>query len=147
MPEVTKTERRGGYEVRWLLYAAEEIYEGSPEMTLTIAYALDGGQIGELERAEYLITERGILPERREREGPSETANVGFCEREQKWYGWSHRAICSFGIGDRLFDDDWVSPDLMRSTEAMPYTERGAKIIATLDEARRAASNFAVPVS
>ena len=26
-------------------------------------------------------------------------ANIGWSEPEQKWYGWSHRAIYSFGIG------------------------------------------------
>lgn len=26
-------------------------------------------------------------------------ARIGFCESEQKWYGWSHRAIFGFGIG------------------------------------------------
>jgi len=29
----------------------------------------------------------------------SPTCCVGFNEKEQKWYGWSHRAICGFGIG------------------------------------------------
>lgn len=24
---------------------------------------------------------------------------IGFNEAEQKWYGWSHRAICGFGVG------------------------------------------------
>ncbi|WP_028525625.1 hypothetical protein [Runella limosa] len=27
------------------------------------------------------------------------TSNIGFNPKEQKWYGWSHRAICGFGIG------------------------------------------------
>ena len=28
-----------------------------------------------------------------------ETSNIGFNPKEQKWYGWSHRAIYGFGIG------------------------------------------------
>jgi len=28
--------------------------------------------------------------------------NIGFSEKEQKWYGWSHRAIFGFGIGSKV---------------------------------------------
>lgn len=27
---------------------------------------------------------------------------LGFSEEDQKWYGWSHRAICGFGIGSKV---------------------------------------------
>jgi len=30
---------------------------------------------------------------------PYQICQIGFCEKEQKWYGWSHRAIYGFGIG------------------------------------------------
>lgn len=30
---------------------------------------------------------------------PKNTANIGFNPLEQKWYGWSHRAIYGFGVG------------------------------------------------
>ena len=29
------------------------------------------------------------------------TVNIGFNPEEQKWYGWSHRAIFGFGIGSK----------------------------------------------
>ena len=29
----------------------------------------------------------------------TKTANIGFNPKEQKWYGWSHRAMYGFGIG------------------------------------------------
>jgi len=29
-------------------------------------------------------------------------AHLGWCESEQKWYGWSHRAIYGFGIGSEV---------------------------------------------
>lgn len=32
--------------------------------------------------------------------------NIGFCEKEQKWYGWSHRAICGFGVGSKISKGD-----------------------------------------
>jgi hypothetical protein len=30
------------------------------------------------------------------------TACIGFSDKEQKWYGWSHRAIFGFGIGSEV---------------------------------------------
>lgn len=27
---------------------------------------------------------------------------LGFSEKENKWYGWSHRAVYGFGIGDKI---------------------------------------------
>ena len=30
----------------------------------------------------------------------SQNKNIGFSEKEQKWYGWSHRAIYGFAVGD-----------------------------------------------
>jgi len=34
------------------------------------------------------------------------TASVGWCEKEHKWYGWSHRAIFGFGIGSEIKNGD-----------------------------------------
>ena len=33
----------------------------------------------------------------------SRVACCGFSEADQKWYGWTHRGIRSFGIGDSYF--------------------------------------------
>jgi len=35
-----------------------------------------------------------------------EVACIGFSEKEQKWYGWSHRAIYGFGIGSETKKGD-----------------------------------------
>lgn len=52
---------------------------------------------------EYL-NEHGIVPELRE---PHLTVpTIGFSEKEQKWYGWSHRAIYGFGIGSTVKKGD-----------------------------------------
>jgi hypothetical protein len=29
-------------------------------------------------------------------------ASIGFSEKEQKWYGWSHRAVFGFGVGSEV---------------------------------------------
>jgi hypothetical protein len=35
--------------------------------------------------------------------------SIGYCAREEKWYGWSHRAIFGFGIGDVVKEGDCVT--------------------------------------
>jgi hypothetical protein len=64
---------------------------------------IDGGYIGTVEWAETL-SERGIAPQRRD---PSHrVCSIGFCEKEQKWYGWSHRAMFGFGVGSSVKKGD-----------------------------------------
>jgi len=46
------------------------------------------------------LDEHGINPERIHPD--SYSCCIGFSEKEQKWYGWSHRAIYGFGIGDEV---------------------------------------------
>jgi hypothetical protein len=71
---------------------------------ITKAYSnRNGCYIGDEERAEMLF-QAGINPE------PSypehDYCSIGFCEKEQKWYGWSHRARWGFGVGDQVKKGD-----------------------------------------
>lgn len=59
---------------------------------------------------------------------------IGFSEKEQKWYGWSHRAIHGFGIGDKY-------------KECYPTGTKIGKTIKTLEQAKEAAEKFAESVS
>jgi len=61
-------------------------------------------------------------------------ANIGFNPSEQKWYGWSHRAVHGFGVGDI-------------PKEFYPDREVTGKTIETLDEAKEAAKRFADSVA
>ena len=73
---------------------------------------------------------------------------IGFCEREQKWYGWSHRAIYGFGIGDEVKEGDcaassgWIDDFLRDHPEADVSLPVGFKA-ASLDDAKRMAIAFA----
>ncbi len=70
------------------------------ETSWQAAYNLNGDYIGDVETAKFLCDDRGIAPETVK---PGDNVcSIGFCEREQKWYGWSHRAIHGFGIGDTV---------------------------------------------
>ena len=61
------------------------------------AYTPNGDYIGNSEVAHFLCVKKGIKPEKI---SPSnnKVCSIGFCEAEQKWYGWSHRAIFGFGL-------------------------------------------------
>lgn len=68
--------------------------QGNPETDMHSAYALDESYIGNIIDAKYLCEERGIKPEKRLE--TSTVASVGFSEKDGKWYGCSHRALCGF---------------------------------------------------
>lgn len=64
-----------------------------------LAYSLiDDGYIGET-NTELVksFVRRGIVPQLADPE--HRACSIGFSEREQKWYGWSHRAMCGFALG------------------------------------------------
>ncbi len=59
-------------------------------------YTTDDKYIGGIDDLNYLL-DRGIYDI--QTFGDCKCCAIGFNEDEQKWYGWSHRAICGFGIG------------------------------------------------
>jgi hypothetical protein len=76
----------------------------TPECMYDEAVTIDGCYIGSPETAKYLCDERGIKPELA---SPTHrVCSIGFCEKDQKWYGWSHRAIFGFGIGSKVSKGD-----------------------------------------
>jgi hypothetical protein len=124
---------KAGYEIR-----TEKVQIGKNDaITMKSAYTPEGYYIGDSKRAYRLIVKRGIKPEL----APSCTVcSIGFCEREQRWAGWSHRAICSFGIGDKIFEACY-------GDDHTPFIQHGKVTIETLDQAKQAAINFAEYVS
>lgn len=125
-----------------------EVVPGEPKMTAAFSLK-DGGYIG-LEDDAKRLEERGIVPELREPDHG--TCSIGFCEKEQKWYGWSHRAMCGFGIGDVVKDGDcaatsgWTDEYLEQHPEADTRLPVGFKA-ETLEDAKRIAIAFADCVS
>jgi len=68
------------------------------------AETLNGKYIGEPKLAENLYEIYGISFDVISDE--HNVCSIGFSEREQKWYGWSHRAIFGFGIGSEIKKGD-----------------------------------------
>ena len=64
------------------------------------------GMEGQLEDKEF-FAEHGIEQLQTNGDpGQRHAANTGFSPAEQKWYGWSHRAIFGFGIGHTVKKGD-----------------------------------------
>lgn len=147
--EVIKVRQyKAGYEIR-----TERVEYGSnPEVIMKSAYAIPGGDyIGSSKRAHRLIVKRGIKPEKA---NPNHNVcSIGFSERTQKWWGWSHRAICGFGIGDVVTDEDhlcsmsgWTDEYLAEHPEEDLSLPVGF-VAETLEDAKRMAVAFAAAVS
>ena len=127
--------KKWGYEVR-----TEIAVVCSTPFDMFSAYTPSGDYIGSPRDAAYLCKRRGIAPEKAD---PNHgTCSIGFCESDGKWYGWSHRAIVGFAIGNKLFEEKFSG-----ATPKTKFIEHGRKTIKTLGEARQAASNFARSVS
>lgn len=89
---------KAGYEVREELIDDSEY--GGNGFTKKTAYTPGGHYIGDSKWAYRLCKKWGIKPELAYPD--KNVCVIGFCEREKKWYGWSHRALWGFGVGDSV---------------------------------------------
>jgi hypothetical protein len=96
------------------------------------AYTKSGYLVGKPALARYL-EDHGIVPELIA--GHYDTCTIGFCAADQKWYGWSEKAIKGFGIGDEI-----------RPNEAGGEKFPNGKIAGNLDDAKLMAIAFAEAV-
>lgn len=128
------------YKVGYVVKTEEWSADGSDWTLIKAAYTPSGEYIGSPKDARALVTKRGIAPEYRTE--TSSVCSIGFCARDGKWYGWSHRAICGFGVGDMLFEETMPG-----ANDHTPFVEHGTIRIETMEQARQAAANFASYVS
>jgi len=90
------------YRVERVMFSIDEPDE---ILDLVVCYSSDGQYLGDNKMANILCRRYGI----REFVKTAETrypACVGFNPVENKWYGWSHRAIYGFGIGSSVKKGD-----------------------------------------
>lgn len=108
--EVLSTETFPSYEVR------TEVWQvGGEQYEVVSAYNRSGAYIGEKEHAEILCNKYGIAPVSIESSGD---CCIGFSETKNKYYGWSHRGIYGFKIGDVVGEGDITSEYLPVGFEA-----------------------------
>jgi hypothetical protein len=77
---------------------------------LISAYTPSGDYIGSYEDALRLVVENGIQPQKRT--PTSNVCSIGYQPQEKKWYGWSHRAIHGFKVGDVVKEGDCTADGL-----------------------------------
>lgn len=66
--------------------------------------------------------------------------STGLDEEKGIWYGWSHRAIVGFEIGDKIFEEDF-------GDDKTKFKKHGSKTIKTLADAKLSAERFSDNVS
>ncbi len=102
-------------------------------------YTPNGDWIGNAREARFLCVKRGLTYI--QKTDPSHCiCSIGFDSKKKQWVGWSHRAICSFGIGDRIFEERYGNDKTL-------FVRHGRKKIKTMEDAKLAASRFAESVS
>lgn len=82
-----------------------QVAENEKPILMISIYTEQGDYIGTLDNmALGLLDKKGILPEKAD---PSHNVcSIGKSFRDGKWYGWSHRAIHGFSIGDIVKEGD-----------------------------------------
>lgn len=93
--------------------------------------------VGDVAFARYLIGQC-IVPELAH---PDLTVcSIGYSAPKKAWAGWSHRALCFFEIGDRVFQPHY-------GNDNTPFTKHGVVEIRSMEQARESAIAFADYVS
>jgi len=124
-----------GYEVRDEIWNHDSL---EPILMKNMAYNLEGDWIGSSEFAYRLYHKTGVYPEKAD---PKHcVCTIGFSKRLRKWFGWSHRAMCGFGIGDKIFEEKY-------GNDKTPFIKHGSTTIIDFSQAKTAAIQFARSVS
>lgn len=98
--EVLFTKNHPGYIYRKELIDDSEF--GGDDLEMVCCYTPEtGAWIGDEKDAEFLCAKLGLKNIQKISKAPGAPCQIGFNEKEQKWYGWSHRAIFGFGVGSK----------------------------------------------
>jgi hypothetical protein len=119
-------------------------------LRMKVAYNYNGQYIGDSKTAYRLCTLRGIKPELKK--DSLTVCTIGFCKREQKWYGWSHRAIWGYKVGDVIEEGSCASTSGWTDEYLKEHPEEDNSLSVgfeakSLDDAKRMAVAFADGVS
>ena len=84
---------------------------GPSDFERVTGYTADGSYISDEKTARFLVLECKIAPEKASPD--HQVCSIGWCDNERKWYGWSHRAMCGFGVGSvvKYGDCAYEAPD------------------------------------
>jgi hypothetical protein len=112
---------------------------------------VDGGYIGTeqeykllVEKYKFILIQKAL---------PTNNAcSIGYDPEANKWYGWSHRALCGFTIGDTVKEGDLTATSGLTDEYRIQHPEEDYSLpvgykAKDLNGARRMAIAFAEAVS
>ena len=120
-----------------------------PEHTYYVS-TVDNGYVGDEFWYKRLVIDRKLILIQKSIKTHN-TASIGYSPEENKWYGWSHRAIHGFTIGDVVKEGDLTNDSGLVEEYGVQHPEEdyslpvGFKAL-TLNDAKRMAIAFACAV-
>ena len=145
---ISKRYFKAGYIIEHRLMDGSQY--GSQDFLAKVALTPSGDWIGDPRIAFHLCKKYGIKPEKSD---PSHNVcSIGFSSKDSKWYGWSHRAICGFKIGDEVKEGDCTASSGWTDEYISTHPEENKSlpvgfVAKTIEDAKRMAIAFAESVS
>ena len=129
-------------------WTQEEVDE-LPEHTYYVS-TVDGGYIGDQVFYDLLVKNRGLILIQKTQKFYT-TCSIGYSPKENKWYGWSHRAIHGFTIGDVVKKGDLTNDSGLVEEYRIQHPDEDYSLpvgfkAETLNDAKRMAIAFAEAV-
>jgi hypothetical protein len=114
-------------------------------------HSKDGTYIGGIDELKNLILKRGIVPQSASL-GKNKVCSIGKSVLDNKWYGWSHRAIFGFEIGDVVKEGDCCASSGLTNDYLKDHPEGDTSLIVgfkaeTEEDCKKMAIAFADSVS
>ena len=134
---------------KWGYWVVEQFHEDC-NITMKSAYNTKGDYIGNPRDAYFLCKKKGIIPVKAKR--THNVCSIGFNPENKKWYGWSHRAINGFSIGDIVKKGDCcnepgVTEEYLKKHPEADISLPVGFIAKTEEDCKRMAIAFAESVS
>lgn len=117
-------------------------------ISMFVFYNKEGKYIGNIDDFQRLVVDKEIFPETFDNHS---VCSVGKSHKDGKWYGWSHRAIYGFKIGDKVKEGDccassgWIEG--CEEYENDPYILKVGFEAKTEEDCKKMAIAFASSVS
>ena len=124
--------------------------EESQGIKMIFVYNKDDKYIGTLKDFEMYVDKYGLS--QIQTYNDNKVCSIGFNEKEQKWYGWSHRAIFGFGIGSVVEEGSCCASSGYIDDYIKEHPEKNLSLpvgfkAETLEDAKRMAIAFADSVA
>lgn len=131
------------------LIARNVSVNGDAAVVMLEIRTMDDKYVGTLESTQHLF-QKGILPETDFRD--NNVVSIGKSFKDGKWYGWSHRAIYGFQVGDKVEEGDITASSGWTDEYLNEHPEKNLSLpvgfeAKTEEDAKRMAIAFADSVS